>query len=102
MRAIPGEQEWGAVRALNPATAQVVWEQRLFSAPWSGLLSTAGNIVFGATNEGQFYALHAATGKPLWRFQAGGQSRGNPDQLPERRQTIHRHVHRQFPLRVRP
>ncbi|HXB67394.1 MAG TPA: PQQ-dependent dehydrogenase, methanol/ethanol family [Candidatus Acidoferrales bacterium] len=77
-RSIPGEEEWGAVRALNPATAEVVWEHRLFSPPWAGLLSTAGNIVFGATNEGQFYALDAATGKPLWRFQAGGQSRSNP------------------------
>lgn len=56
----------------------MVWEHRLFSPPWAGLLSTAGHIVFGATNEGQFYALQASTGKPLWRFQAGGQSRGNP------------------------
>ena len=77
-RSIPGEEEWGAVRAMNPFTGEVVWEHRLFSPPWAGLLSTAGNIVFGATNEGQFFALSASAGKPLWRFQAGGQSRGNP------------------------
>ncbi len=77
-RSIPGEEEWGAVRALKPATGEVAWEHRLFSPPWAGLLSTAGNIVFGATNEGQFFALSASTGKPLWRYQAGGQSRGNP------------------------
>jgi alcohol dehydrogenase (cytochrome c) len=33
-------------------------------------MATAGNLLFGATNEGQFFALNAATGKPLWRFQA--------------------------------
>jgi alcohol dehydrogenase (cytochrome c) len=77
-RSIPGEQEWGAVRALEPATGVVKWEHKLFSPPWAGLLSTAGNIVFGGTNEGQFFALQASTGKPLWRFQAGGAARSNP------------------------
>ena len=54
------------------------WEHRLFSAPWAGLLSTAGNLVFGGTNEGQMFALQASTGKLLWRFQAGGITRSNP------------------------
>jgi alcohol dehydrogenase (cytochrome c) len=77
-RSVPGEEEWGAVRAYNPATGQMAWEHRLFSPPWSGLLSTGGGLVFGATNEGQFYALNAATGKLLWRFQGGGMARSNP------------------------
>ena len=69
-RNIPGEEEWGAVRALKPATAEVAWEYKLHTPPYAGLLSTAGNLVFGATNEGQFFALNANTGKELWRFQA--------------------------------
>lgn len=77
-RSIPGEQEWGAVRAFEPATGTVKWEHKLFSPPWAGLLSTAGNLVFGGTNEGQLFALQASTGKPLWRFQAGGAARSNP------------------------
>jgi alcohol dehydrogenase (cytochrome c) len=77
-RSVPGEQEWGAVRALDPATGNAIWEQKLFSPPWSGLLSTAGSLVFGSTNEGQVFALHAKTGKPLWRHQTGGQGRSNP------------------------
>jgi alcohol dehydrogenase (cytochrome c) len=77
-RSVPGEQEWGAVRAFNPTTGEMKWEHRLFSPPWAGLLSTAGNLVFGGTNEGQVYALHASSGKPLWRFQAGGIARSNP------------------------
>ena len=77
-RSIPGEEEYGAIRAFHPATGAMVWEHRLFTPPWSGLLSTAGNLVFGSTNEGQVFALHAATGKPLWRYQTGGQGRSNP------------------------
>jgi alcohol dehydrogenase (cytochrome c) len=77
-RSVPGEQEWGAVRAFDPATGEKKWEHRLFSAPWAGLLSTAGNLVFGSTTEGQVYALQASSGKALWRFQAGGAARSNP------------------------
>ncbi len=29
-------------------------------------------VVFGGSSEGLFYALDAATGKPLWRFPTGG------------------------------
>lgn len=77
-RSVPGEQTYGAVRAFVPGTGQVKWEYKLFSPPWAGLLSTAGNLIFGSTNEGQVFALQASTGKPLWRFQAGGAARGNP------------------------
>jgi len=77
-RSIPGEEEWGAIRAFRPATGEVAWEYKLFSPPYSGVLSTAGNLVFGATNEGQIFALNAATGKLLWKFQGGGTVRSNP------------------------
>jgi alcohol dehydrogenase (cytochrome c) len=77
-RSVPGEQEWGAVRAFDPATGEKKWEHKLFSPPWAGLLSTAGNLVFGSTTEGQVFALQASTGKPLWRYQAGGAARANP------------------------
>ncbi len=77
-RSIPGDEEFGAIRALHPATGAVAWEYKLFSAPWAGVLSTAGNLVFGSTNEGQVFALQASTGKPLWRYQAGGSGRSNP------------------------
>ena len=77
-RSVPGGEEWGAVRALDPATGSVVWEYKLFSPLWSGLLSTAGSLVFGSTTEGQVFALHAKTGQPLWRYQTGGMGRSNP------------------------
>jgi alcohol dehydrogenase (cytochrome c) len=77
-RSVPEEQDWGAVRGLDAATGNVKWEHKLFSPPWAGVLSTAGSLVFGSTNEGQVFALHAETGKPLWRYQTGGQGRSNP------------------------
>ena len=77
-RNVPGGEEWGAVRAMNPVTGEIKWEHKLFTPPWAGLMSTAGNLVFGGTNEGQVFALHAVTGKPLWRYQAGGMARSNP------------------------
>jgi alcohol dehydrogenase (cytochrome c) len=77
-RSVPGEEEWGAVRALEPASGKIAWEHKLFSPPWAGLLSTAGSLIFGSTTEGQVFALHAATGKPLWRYQTGGLARSNP------------------------
>ena len=46
--------------------------------PWAGLLSTAGGLLFGGTNEGNLFALDAASGKPLWNFQAGAPAQGNP------------------------
>jgi alcohol dehydrogenase (cytochrome c) len=77
-RGVPGGEEWGAVRAMNPVTGEVKWEHKLFTPPWAGLLSTAGNLVFGGTSEGQVFALNATNGKPLWRYQAGGAARSNP------------------------
>jgi len=66
------DRAWGAVRALDLATGARRWEFTLHSPPWAGLLSTAGGLVFGGSNEGNFYALDARTGKPLWQFQTGG------------------------------
>ena len=37
----------------------------------SGLLSTAGNLVFGGTPQGYFFALNATTGQELWRLAIG-------------------------------
>ncbi len=66
------------MRALEPETGRVRWEFRLHSPPTSGVLSTAGGLVFGGTMEGDFFALDAATGKPLWNFQTGGRITANP------------------------
>jgi alcohol dehydrogenase (cytochrome c) len=77
-RSIPVEAAWGAIRALAPDTGEVKWEFRLHSPPMAGVLSTAGGLVFGGTNEGGVFALDAATGKSLWKFQTGAFIQSNP------------------------
>ncbi len=72
------DEAWGAVRALDATTGKQVWDFRLPSPSWSGVLSTAGGLVFSGSNEGNFYALDAKTGAPLWQFQVGGMVRSNP------------------------
>jgi alcohol dehydrogenase (cytochrome c) len=44
----------------------------------AGLLSTAGALVFGGAEEGNFFALDAETGKSLWNLQLGAAVRANP------------------------
>ncbi len=77
-RAVPGEEPWGALRALDPLTGDVKWEFKVTTPPWCGLLSTAGRLVFSGTMEGMFFALDAESGKPLWQFQTGGAIWSNP------------------------
>ena len=62
----------GAIKALDPATGEVRWVYKLHTMPQTGLLSTAGNLVFGGLDEGYFFALDAENGKELWRANTGG------------------------------
>ena len=75
---LPADQNSGAVRALDVTTGRLAWEFPLHSPPWAGLLATAGGLVFGGTNEGNFFALDARSGRALWQFQTGGAVRANP------------------------
>jgi alcohol dehydrogenase (cytochrome c) len=75
---LPADDAWGAIRALDPASGELRWEFKLHSPPWAGVLSTAGGLVFSGSDEGNFYALDARTGKALWDFQTGGAIGANP------------------------
>jgi alcohol dehydrogenase (cytochrome c) len=72
------DAEWGAIRALKATTGEMQWEFKLHSPPWAGVMSTAGGLVFSGSDEGNFYALDAQNGKPLWEFQTGGSIAANP------------------------
>jgi len=63
---------------LDPATGAKVWEYKLHTKPWAGVLSTGGKLVFGGSDEGYFFALDAESGKELWRQNIGGIIRANP------------------------
>jgi alcohol dehydrogenase (cytochrome c) len=73
-----GDDAWAAVRAFEATTGKLKWEFKLLSPGFSSLLSTAGGLVFGGTDEGNFFALDAETGKPLWDTQIGANIRGIP------------------------
>jgi alcohol dehydrogenase (cytochrome c) len=75
---VPGEKDWGAVRALDPMTGEMKWEFKYYSAPWGGVLSTAGGLVFAGDSDGNLIALDASTGKNLWHCQTGAAIFGSP------------------------
>jgi alcohol dehydrogenase (cytochrome c) len=75
---LPEDPGHGAIRALNPHTGERIWEYKLHTKPWAGVLSTAGKIVFGGSDEGSLFALDGETGKELWRQNVGGIIRANP------------------------
>jgi alcohol dehydrogenase (cytochrome c) len=79
-------QPFGSVRAIDTETGKFAWIMDARSAGnargghviSSGLLSTAGGLVFGGTNEGRIFALDASTGKILWTFETGGSIQAYP------------------------
>jgi alcohol dehydrogenase (cytochrome c) len=75
---VVGEEAMGAIRALNPNTGELKWEFKLHSEAEAGVLSTGGKLVFAGTNEGDFFALDAPTGRALWHFQTGAPINANP------------------------
>lgn len=54
------------VRAIDYKTGEVRWTHEWEGTARTGLLSTAGNLVFGGDSSGNFVALNATTGEPLW------------------------------------
>ena len=69
----------GAIRALDPATGDTRWNFPIQEgSPAAGVLGTAGGVVFASSKDGYLIALDAANGKPLWRYQTGGDIRNSP------------------------
>jgi alcohol dehydrogenase (cytochrome c) len=66
------EESWGKAIAIDPRTGAIKWEHRVLSPPWGGLMSTAGNLVFGGTIQGVIFALNATTGERLFTFASNG------------------------------
>ena len=70
-KTIPTEQQWGRLVAVNVDTGKVAWGVKTDQPLIGGVLATAGNLVFNGEANGWFKAFDAATGKELWRFNAG-------------------------------
>ncbi len=67
---------YGAILALDPKTGEKKWEFKMVDNSESGVLSTAGGLVFGGGKDGIFVALDAETGKPLWHVNLGNGREG--------------------------
>lgn len=67
----------GAVRALNPVTGEVAWEYRNHATEVGGLLTTGAGLVFGSQDE-NFFALDAKTGREMWHVGTGGRVTAAP------------------------
>jgi alcohol dehydrogenase (cytochrome c) len=77
-QALSGDDASGAVLALDVMTGDKLWEFPLTAPPWSGLMATAGDLVFGSSLQGNFFALDQETGTALWNFNTGAHIRTNP------------------------
>ena len=72
-RAKPVDEHHSAVRAIDPTTGTLRWEFPVPAKSMSGVLTTAGGLVFAGTVTGNFIALDAETGADLWRSRLGGE-----------------------------
>ncbi len=69
------------LRALDIETGKTVWEIKQVGPPeanYSGVLSTAGGLVFYGETGGDFAAVDAKSGKTLWSFPTGQQWKASP------------------------
>src|SRR3954447_15487883 len=72
------EEGYGALIAIVPQTGEKKWEYKMVDFTESGVLSTASDLVFGGGREGNFFALDARDGTPLWHTNLGGTIASGP------------------------
>lgn len=66
------------LQAIDYQTGKIRWSHKWEGGGRSGLLSTAGNLVFAGGPNNTFVALNAATGAPLWHTRLTGQVSNGP------------------------
>jgi PQQ-dependent dehydrogenase (methanol/ethanol family) len=69
------------LRALNIENGAIVWEIPQVGPPernYSGVLATAGGVVFYGETSGGFAAVDAKTGATLWHLETGGYWKASP------------------------
>lgn len=70
------------LRALNIETGEIVWEipqpGPARAKTWSGVLSTAGGLVFYGQPNGGFAAVDQRTGTTLWQFPTNVRMKASP------------------------
>ena len=70
------------LRAINIETGQTVWEVPqpgpARAKTWSGVLATAGNLIFYGQPNGGFAAVDQRNGKTLWQFPTNVRMKASP------------------------
>ena len=70
------------LRAVNIETGQIVWEVPqngpTRSKTWTGVLATAGGLIFYGQPNGGFAAVDQRNGKELWRFPTNVRMKASP------------------------
>jgi len=74
----PIENYHSAIRAIDPVNGDVRWEYPIAPRSTSGLLTTAGDLVFGGTVDGYFFAIDAVSGQELWHVAVGSRVHSAP------------------------
>jgi alcohol dehydrogenase (cytochrome c) len=68
----------GAVLAVDALTGEERWRFEMTDIIRSGILTTGSDLLFTGARSGYFQALHARTGKLLWKVNLGGQIVNGP------------------------
>jgi PQQ-dependent dehydrogenase (methanol/ethanol family) len=68
----------GEFIAWSPTGRRKAWSIKERFPVWSGVVATAGDVVFYGTMDGWFKAVDARTGQPLWQFKTGSGIVGQP------------------------
>jgi quinohemoprotein ethanol dehydrogenase len=70
---VKGTREYGLITALDSRTNRRVWQKEVpyLAGFGSGILATAGGLLFHGGSDGFFRAFDSKTGEELWRFQTG-------------------------------
>ncbi|HVV47620.1 MAG TPA: PQQ-binding-like beta-propeller repeat protein [Bryobacteraceae bacterium] len=78
----PDQQGQRFLRAVNIDTGDVVWEipqtGSTRAKTWSGVLATAGGLVFYGSPNGGFHAVDQKNGKILWEFPTNVRMKASP------------------------
>ena len=64
---LDGDGRYGRIQAVDLASRKTLWTERQRAPQTTGVLATAGGLVFAGALDRYFTAYDAANGKALWR-----------------------------------
>ncbi len=70
---VAGTREYGLITALDSRSNKQAWQKEVpyLAGFGSGVLATAGGLLFHGGSDGYFRAFDSKNGEELWRFQTG-------------------------------